>query len=198
MTSDTASPEAGSAELRDHPAVARSALNTAWPLAALALILLVLLRSCVPGAAPPGFDAARAAAQANEAALAALRALPHPAPTDDVAQALNLAVVNFASGSAEVPPGARGVLRAAARALAGRPAADRLRITGHTDNVGDAAANLALSLQRALAVRAVLIGEGVPDDTLLADGAGDRFPVAPNDSEANRFRNRRIEFAAVP
>lgn len=196
---EMAPPSAQDPQVRDHPAVARSFLNTAWPLAALALMLLMLARACMPGTAPapPPFDGAAAAARANQAALAALRTLPAAAPTDDVLKALNLAVINFASARAEIPADALGVLRQAAAAIAALPAGTRLRITGHSDTVGDAPANQALSLQRAQAVRALLIERGVAGEVLIADGAGDLLPVAPNDTEANRFRNRRIEFATA-
>ncbi len=70
-------------------------------------------------------------------------------------------------------------------------------IAGHTDNVGDAAANLKLSQARAESVVAYLIGKGVPKDALAAKGYGDTKPLGPNDSDANKQRNRRVEFNAL-
>jgi len=189
-------------EVRDRPDLPRGALNTAWPLAALALLLLILLRACVPAepgsASPATFDAAAAAAQANEAALAALAALPAEAPPDAVFAALNGLVINFASGSDALPPDAPPLLAAAAEAIGRLPPGTRIAIRGHTDVTGSAAANLVLSRRRAQAVRAALVALGVPEQALSAQGLGDAHPVADNATEAGRFRNRRIEFAAAP
>jgi outer membrane protein OmpA-like peptidoglycan-associated protein len=71
-----------------------------------------------------------------------------------------------------------------------------MEIGGHTDNTGDADRQLALSQQRADAVRAYLIQQGVPEAMLVAKGYGDARPIASNDTEEGRFRNRRVEFTA--
>lgn len=69
-----------------------------------------------------------------------------------------------------------------------------LEIVGHTDSVGDDAANQRLSEERALAVRSALVIEHrVPDRRLRSRGAGETEPVAPNTSEAGRALNRRVE-----
>ncbi len=67
-------------------------------------------------------------------------------------------------------------------------------IVGHTDNQGNEASNLILSQQRAESVRAYLIGKGMDPARLTTQGAGESDPIASNDSEAGRARNRRIEF----
>jgi len=72
-----------------------------------------------------------------------------------------------------------------------------VEISGHTDNVGDEAQNLALSEQRATAVRDYLIDQGCSPDLLSAKGKGASQPVAPNDTEANRKKNRRVELRFV-
>ena len=69
----------------------------------------------------------------------------------------------------------------------------RIRIAGHTDNVGDARRNQALSETRAQAVRAYLVSHGIEGDRVEAIGYGDQRPVAPNDTEEGRQQNRRIE-----
>ncbi len=71
-------------------------------------------------------------------------------------------------------------------------------IIGHTDNQGDEASNLILSQQRAESVRAYLIGKGMDPARLTTEGAGESDPIASNDSEAGRARNRRIEFIKQP
>ncbi|HSO81438.1 OmpA family protein [Thiocapsa sp.] len=68
-----------------------------------------------------------------------------------------------------------------------------IRIEGHTDSLGDAAANLALSQQRAEAVKQALIERGVEPERLTAEGLGPERPIADNDTPAGRAQNRRVE-----
>jgi OOP family OmpA-OmpF porin len=181
----------------DRTDLPRGFLNTAWPLAAAALMLLMLVRACVPASPSQVVDGRAIAGLANASALAALRALsPQPALAD-VIDVLNRSVVNFATGSDVVPVDAIELLRQAAAAIVALPAGTRLVVIGHTDNVGDAAANLSLSLRRANAVRAALVAYGAPADALAAEGRGDQQPVAGNDTAAGRFLNRRIEYAVA-
>ena len=69
----------------------------------------------------------------------------------------------------------------------------RIRIAGHTDNVGDPQRNQALSEARAQAVRAYLLAHGIDASRVEAVGYGDTQPVASNDTEEGRAQNRRIE-----
>ena len=66
-------------------------------------------------------------------------------------------------------------------------------IEGHTDNVGEDAANLTLSEQRANAVKEFLIKEGCNPSQLNTKGFGKTKPVAPNDTDKGRAKNRRVE-----
>jgi outer membrane protein OmpA-like peptidoglycan-associated protein len=68
-----------------------------------------------------------------------------------------------------------------------------IRIDGHTDNMSDPVANRRLSLDRANAVKDVFIKAGVPADRIRTEGFGSDKPIAPNDTEENRAKNRRIE-----
>ncbi len=73
-------------------------------------------------------------------------------------------------------------------------------ISGHTDNVGDSTANMSLSRQRALAVKAWLetnAGSAFPEGRIRVRGYGDSQPVADNNSEQGRSKNRRVEIALV-
>jgi outer membrane protein OmpA-like peptidoglycan-associated protein len=70
----------------------------------------------------------------------------------------------------------------------------KVRITGHTDNVGTDTYNQALSERRARAVVDYLISKGIPAQRLSARGDGADYPVATNDTEEGRQQNRRTEF----
>lgn len=74
---------------------------------------------------------------------------------------------------------------------------DRILIDGHTDDSGSKEHNLKLSQQRADAVRAYLIEQGVSGELLIARGLGSGRPVAPNTTEESRARNRRVDFVRV-
>lgn len=66
-------------------------------------------------------------------------------------------------------------------------------VYGHADSVGTDAYNDDLSARRAMAVSQVLIGGGVIRERLVANGMGERYPVASNDTPDGRARNRRVE-----
>lgn len=107
------------------------------------------------------------------------------------------AYINFKFGTAEIS-GADPipVLEDVARIMKERPEI-KVRITGHTDNVGSDEANMALSMRRADAVKTYLVGRGVGNDRLLTDGKGEGTPVDTNDTDLGRARNRRIEFSVI-
>ncbi|MDR1679792.1 MAG: OmpA family protein [Prevotellaceae bacterium] len=73
----------------------------------------------------------------------------------------------------------------------------KVEISGHTDNVGDAAKNQTLSENRAQAVRNFLISEGVNAELLTTKGYGATKPIADNNSDAGRAKNRRVELKIV-
>lgn len=74
------------------------------------------------------------------------------------------------------------------------PRITKLRIEGHTDNVGTAAANEALSGERALTIKRFLVEKGIDKARLLAVGFGQSRPIADNSTEEGRAKNRRTEF----
>jgi outer membrane protein OmpA-like peptidoglycan-associated protein len=69
----------------------------------------------------------------------------------------------------------------------------KITIEGHTDNVGQAAANQQLSEKRAAAVKAYLVAQGIAADRLESSGYGDTKPVASNETAEGRQQNRRVE-----
>lgn len=69
----------------------------------------------------------------------------------------------------------------------------RLAIDGHTDNVGSDASNQTLSDNRAAAVKAYLVKQGIAESRLVAAGHGETEPVADNETAAGRQKNRRVE-----
>ena len=71
----------------------------------------------------------------------------------------------------------------------------KLLLVGHTDDVGTDTYNLDLSRRRAAAVADYLISHGVPAARIAASGRGESEPIAPNDSDADRQKNRRVEVA---
>lgn len=69
-----------------------------------------------------------------------------------------------------------------------------LKLAGHTDNTGSLQTNLRLSKARAESVKAYLVGKGANPSRIEATGYGPHQPIAPNNTEAGRQQNRRVEF----
>jgi OmpA-OmpF porin, OOP family len=69
----------------------------------------------------------------------------------------------------------------------------RVQISGHTDNVGKPKANKLLSQRRAQACRLYIVAKGVDGGRVEAAGYGEERPIAPNDTDEGRQKNRRIE-----
>jgi outer membrane protein OmpA-like peptidoglycan-associated protein len=69
----------------------------------------------------------------------------------------------------------------------------RAEVGGHTDNVGTPDYNMRLSDARAAAVKAWLVAHSIAADRVTSRGYGDTRPLVPNDTDANRFKNRRVE-----
>lgn len=70
-----------------------------------------------------------------------------------------------------------------------------LKVAGHTDNIGSAAANMKLSKDRAEAVKAYLVDKGVNASLIEATGYGAGQPIASNKTAEGRQKNRRVEFS---
>ena len=102
----------------------------------------------------------------------------------------------FAFNSAGLDQEAKPVLSSVAQYLKADPKV-RLEIQGHTDSIGGAAANLALSQQRADAVKSSLVASGIDASRLVAKGYGLSVPVAGNATPEGRARNRRVVFKVL-
>lgn len=72
-----------------------------------------------------------------------------------------------------------------------------VEIGGHTDSTGSSVYNQQLSEKRAISVYHYLMSKGIGKNRLIAIGYGSSVPVAPNETEAGRVLNRRIEFKIV-
>lgn len=100
--------------------------------------------------------------------------------------------ISFDTGSATIKPNMRGVLDPFANSLKDDPNA-RVTIIGHTDSTGSDAINNPLSIERAQSVRDYLAARGVAPARVEVAGRGEREPVADNNSDSGRAKNRRVE-----
>jgi len=100
----------------------------------------------------------------------------------------------YETGKAIIKPESEPTLNALKTFMDQNPNFSRIRIEGHTDNVGKSADNLKLSQDRAMAVIAWLAAHGINKDRLLAVGFGDQRPIKDNSTEDGRAQNRRTEF----
>ncbi|MDB5203371.1 MAG: OmpA/MotB domain protein [Ferruginibacter sp.] len=99
---------------------------------------------------------------------------------------------NFETGKATLEESSYAVLDELVTYL-NRKDDEKIEIGGHTDNVGKAASNLSLSLDRANTVRAYLLTKGIDPDRVTAKGYGMTVPIADNRSAEGRAQNRRTE-----
>jgi outer membrane protein OmpA-like peptidoglycan-associated protein len=118
---------------------------------------------------------------------------PPPKTLGDLAK---LPTIEFGYRSAELTPAGAALVDAVAKVLAANPN-KLIRIEGNTDNLGTPAENQLLSEARANKVRSVLIAKGINARRLDATGNGSSKPVASNDTEEGRQKNRRTEFVVL-
>jgi outer membrane protein OmpA-like peptidoglycan-associated protein len=120
-------------------------------------------------------------------------------PSDDVVKIdvpIVLEGITFATNKFDVTPESEKVLAGALKTL--QIHTDIIvEISGHTDNVGSDAYNQKLSQRRADAVKAWLVGKGIPASRITSVGYGEGSPRVSNDTEENRRLNRRIEFKRI-
>ncbi|MGJ8667883.1 MAG: OmpA family protein [Oceanococcus sp.] len=109
------------------------------------------------------------------------------------AQSVALRGVQFELDSDRLTQDSLSILDQAVRALKGQPPM-KVRIAGHTDSIGNASYNEELSMRRARSVRQYLLSQRVNPSRLSVIGYGESQPIASNESEAGRAKNRRVEF----
>ena len=110
-----------------------------------------------------------------------------------IANAMGKAVIRFAMQSAEIDKASLAQLDQVVKILK-RCGDVRVLIGGHTDAKGREAYNRSLSLDRARSVRDYFAAAGVPRERMQVAGYGSSRPIATNDTEQGRTRNRRITF----
>jgi OOP family OmpA-OmpF porin len=145
-------------------------------------------------------DAQEALERARGEALA-----PAPKPDEHAKIVADQIVIDekiqFAYDSAVILPVSHGILDAVVKVMVDNPQITRVRVEGHASDEGHGAAanayNKALSDRRARSVMQYLVGKGIDKGRLESAGFGVEQPIAGNDSEEGRERNRRVEFRIV-
>lgn len=113
---------------------------------------------------------------------------------DGIKVTMNESIVNFAFDSSNLTSVAQANLDKLGKVLEDNPDTN-INIYGHTDSKGADAYNLKLSQRRADAVKAYLSTKGIASSRMFTKGEGKGMPVASNDTEEGRAKNRRVEFA---
>lgn len=135
------------------------------------------------------------------------RTLPTTAKTESIAgppkppltitdQPVELRAIQFTQSTAEMIPEAKADLDRVLTFLTQNPSIS-IELAGHTDNQGDFDQNVALSRQRAEAVKAFLVGQGIAASRIQTKGYGGTRPVATNNYEKSRQFNRRVELRVL-
>jgi outer membrane protein OmpA-like peptidoglycan-associated protein len=128
---------------------------------------------------------------ANGVASRLLAFVQNPDAKPEAITWFNADQLSFDTGSATLRPESKAQLSNIAVILTNCPSV-RLSIAGYTDSIGSAPLNLRLSQNRADTVVAHLAGDGVSQDRLSAEGYGEEYPIADNDTAEGRARNRRV------
>ncbi len=100
--------------------------------------------------------------------------------------------VGFPGGGVDLEPLAQAKLDIILDFIKADPSINRIQLDGHADNSGNRLSNRDLSRRRALAVMDYLVAGGVPAEQITVRFHGERYPLAPNNNEANRAKNRRV------
>jgi len=104
--------------------------------------------------------------------------------------------LNYETASAQLTPESQGTVNSLAQILKAYPNV-HVQVSGHTDNTGAPDANQRLSLDRANTVKQMLVSSGIGPERIATNGYGQDRPIAPNDTEEGRARNRRTELTVT-
>jgi outer membrane protein OmpA-like peptidoglycan-associated protein len=102
--------------------------------------------------------------------------------------------IQFELAKATIKPESFSLLDEIVSVIKANPHIKKISIEGHASKDGDAAFNKRLSDDRAKSVRAYLVEHGIAEGMLVAAGFGIERPIASNDTEEGREKNRRVEF----
>lgn len=105
--------------------------------------------------------------------------------------------IYFDTGLATIQARSHSLLDEIAGVLKANPRIKKVRVEGHTDNVGNDANNLRLSQARADSVRKYLVAAGIESQRLESRGFGESYPVTDNSTPEGRASNRRVEFIII-
>lgn len=132
----------------------------------------------------------------NEAGLAANKGCPELNEDEKAVLKAALEGVHFETGKDVLTEDSKPKLHNVAEILKAH-SGYKLKVSGYTDNTGDAALNLDLSKRRAEACKNYLVSDGISANRIMAEGYGAENPVADNSTAEGRAKNRRVEFTIV-
>ncbi len=112
--------------------------------------------------------------------------------SDDISSAFSFDRLNFETGSDKLTADSQEQLSNLAAVLKAYPNVE-VKLVGNTDNTGNEDANKKLSLSRAQSVKADLIGKGIAASRMKTEGVGSANPIATNDTDEGKAKNRRID-----
>lgn len=104
--------------------------------------------------------------------------------------------LNFETASTQLTADSQGTVTSLSQTLKAHPDA-QVQLSGYTDNTGALDANQKLSLDRANAVKQMLVNSGIAADRIATTGHGQNRPIASNDTEDGRAKNRRLELTVT-
>jgi OOP family OmpA-OmpF porin len=100
--------------------------------------------------------------------------------------------INFDTGKSIIRDESKPIIEQIVQMLKSNPDL-KISVEGHTDNVGTPASNKTLSESRAKSVVSAIVGQGISADRLSPAGYGQDKPIADNNNEEGRAKNRRVE-----
>jgi len=103
-------------------------------------------------------------------------------------------IVQFETNKSILLPKSEELLNEVAAAMKEHAEIKLVQVEGHTDSQGSDKLNMKLSDARAKAVRDYLVKQGIAGDRLVPKGFGETVPVADNNTEEGRYKNRRVDF----